>query len=104
MFTTKGKLVYDPRDAAADRKGIQFWWAILEVDYSIIRYYQAWILREYGVYVNTPLWKSHISIIRGETPKKPYLWKRHAGKKYEFTYSPDIQARGEYFAGFFRRA
>ena len=42
------------------------------------------------------MWRSHVSIIRGEQPKKEYLWKKHEGRKVEIFYSPDIRMSETY--------
>ncbi len=93
MFKAKGKLIYDPRTDASKFKS---WWAKVDVPSSIIRYYQYWVRRELGLKLNTPIWKSHITVLRGEAPKKEWLWKKYQGKEIEFSYSPDLRMSETY--------
>lgn len=96
MFRATGKLIYDPKTDGASE--FRSWWAKLDVPQSIIRYYQYWVKRELGIRLNTPMWKSHVSVIRGEVPTtfKSALWKKYQGKEIEFTYSPNLRMSETY--------
>lgn len=94
MFKSHGILQYDPK---ADASKYSAWWCKLDVHPSIVRYYQAWIEKTHGYTVNTPIWKAHITVIRGETPAKPWFWKKYQGEKVEFEYSPDLKSSPLYF-------
>ena len=93
MFKAKGRINYDPRTDASEFKS---WWAKVDVPASVIRYYQYWVRRELGIKLNTPIWKAHITVLRGEIPKKQWLWKKHEGKQIEFTYSPNLRMSETY--------
>lgn len=93
MFKAKGKLIYDPKSDASEFK---FWWAKLDVPSSIIQYYQYWVKRELGIKLNTPIWKAHVTVARGEQPKKAFNWKKYQGQQIEFTYSPDLRMSETY--------
>lgn len=94
MFKATATICYDPArgNDKAFRKGFQSWWLAAMTPPSISYYYAHWVKKELGWKLNTPLWKSHITIIRGEAPhpSKEYFWKRHQGRKVEFTYSPEV--------------
>ena len=100
MFKAQALIQYDPAQGndKAFRKGFQSWWLAAMTPPSISYYYAHWIKKELGWKLNAPLWKSHISIIRGEAPNpsKEYFWKRHQGRKVEFTYSPEVYWSDKY--------
>lgn len=91
MFKATGQLIYDPKSQIATRKGFQSWWMILDAHQSIPYYYRYWIKRELGHQLNAPVWRSHITVCRGEQPKKQWNWKKYEGRKIEFEYSPEIR-------------
>lgn len=94
MFKGKGKLVYDPHSEASK---FNFWWAKVDVHPSIIRYYQHWIQKEMNTRVNTPIWKAHITVVRGEQPKNKVAWKKYQGKLIHFDYDPVFKMSDKYF-------
>jgi hypothetical protein len=65
MFSSYGKLIYDPKTKNYYDK----WWLLLECCPEIISYYKHMIEKELNIKLNKPVWGSHISIIRGEEPK-----------------------------------
>ena len=70
-------------------------WLILQCDIETIKYYQYW-LKKQGILVNTPIWKAHISVVRGEETPGPLSLYNH--EIVEFTYSPDdIGENGDYW-------
>lgn len=72
-------------------------WIILQCDLDTILYYQWW-LRHYGIKVNLPIWKSHISVVRGEEIPNPEPWGNHEGEKIDFSYkTADIWWNGSYW-------
>lgn len=93
MFQAKGKLIYDPK---TDSSKFNSWWAKVDVPSSVIRYYQYWVKRELGIKLNTPIWKAHITVLRGEQPKKQWLWKKYQGQEIEFFYSPELKMSETY--------
>jgi len=93
MFKAKGTLIYDPR---SDASKFTSWWAKLDVPRSVVQYYQYWVKRELGIHLNTPIWKAHITVMRGEEPRKQWLWKKYQNKEIEFSYTPDIRMSETY--------
>lgn len=87
MFTSTGIIKYDPNRYGMKRR--TEWWAVVNVDREITRYFRWWVQNRYGIILNQPAWDAHISIIRGEKPlkNKMHLWKKYDGKKVEFKYS-----------------
>lgn len=85
MVSTNGTLAY---------KGT---WAILQCDLETTLYYQWWLER-LGVRVNLPVWKSHISVVRGEDLVNPEPWGKYEGSSVPFSYLPtDIWWNGAYW-------
>ena len=85
-----GRIVYDPFRGSMKRR--TEWWAVVEVDKEITRYYRWWIQRRYHIHsLVAPAWDAHISIIRGEKPEDDlmHLWKKYHGKIVEFEYMHD---------------
>lgn len=89
--TSTGIIKYDPPRPGMKRK--TEWWAIVQIDREITRYYRWWAMKRYWIDLKQPAWDAHISIIRGEKPKpdKMHLWKKYDGKKIEFQYSHFVQ-------------
>lgn len=96
VWKSSGKIKYDPR---VERGTFKENWIILQCDREIIRYYQHIFYKLYWKKLQTPMWKGHISIVRGETPLKPENWKLYNGKEIEFSYSFDgeFKTNGQYF-------
>jgi len=72
-------------------------WVILECDEEIINYYK-WFLNKKGVKVDSPMWGSHISIIKGSTWDKIDVeheekWGYNNGQILEFQYG-DLVTNG----------
>ena len=86
LYKATGKLVYDPPRCGMKNKTT--WWAVVEVDKEITRYYRSWIKTVYGIDLCVPSWDAHISVIRGEKPtdKLMHLWKKYDGSIIEFEY------------------
>ena len=81
-----GKIVYDPYRPGMSSK--TKWWAVVQLDKELTRYYRESIKQRFGIELHQPSWDAHISVIRGEKPK-PHLvdlWKKHHGKVIEFDY------------------
>ena len=86
VHTSTGRLIYDPVD---ERTTFRSWWAILQCDRELLRYYQYVYYKRYWKKLQTACWSSHISIVRGESPKIKDAWKRYNGKLIEFQYEYD---------------
>ncbi len=96
MFQIQGKLIYDIHSEAATRKGRQSWMAAVIVHPSIIQYYQYWVKRELGLHLNTPLFKAHVSVVRGEEPKKQWNWRKHHNRIVTLEYGVDLRISEKY--------
>lgn len=86
MFISTGILQYDPGLGA---KHFDPWWALLLCDPEIVRYY-SWQLKKYGVEVysnDKGLWGTHVSVLKGDIPPDPSLWKKYQGYEVEFHYN-----------------
>jgi hypothetical protein len=86
MFEATGKLIYDPHRPGMKRN--TKWWAIVNVDDEIARYYRWWVKKQHWVDLHQPSWGAHISVVRGETisPDKQHLWKKYQGEVINFKY------------------
>ena len=95
MIASSGKIVYNPPRPGLKKK--RDWWAIVEVDREITRYFRWWVERELNVKLCKPSWDAHISIIRGERPpiEKLYLWEKYEGKEIVFKYSVNVRRSGD---------
>lgn len=113
--TSTGIIRYDPYRGNMSKK--IDWWAVLEVDKEITRYYRYWInkmvfnpleLNHDGINskaaakypytkLQQPAWDAHVSIIRGEKPRKDltHLWKKYDGMKLEFQYRHNPRYSGD---------
>jgi hypothetical protein len=82
-FSSNGKITYDPKKG----KVFEPWWAILECDNEILRYYK-WLLLKEGIEIQKgSLWGAHITWIRGEEPHNKSFWGKYDGIEIEFRYS-----------------
>lgn len=97
-FKDKGKVIYDPK--RGDMKANTNWWCIIDVDNAIADYYRNLTnisvvnpFRQPKCDLNLPSWGAHVSVIRGEKPKKDYehLWKKYHGLEVEFEYSNQVR-------------
>lgn len=91
MFTSTGILHYDP---TVGLKHTEPWWALLLCDNEIARYYASQ-LKNYGIEVysnDKGLWKTHISVMKGELPPNLEAWKKYDGQEVEFHYSHIIRS------------
>ena len=82
-----GIIKYDPPRYGMKKR--TQWWAVVNVDKEITRYFRWWVKKELWIDLCQPSWDAHISIIRGERPPKDkqYLWKKYDGQKIDFKYS-----------------
>lgn len=88
IWRSKGIVKYDPR---SDRSTFKKWWVILQCDREIVKYYQHIFYKLYWKRLQTAIWNSHCSIVRGEKPLNLSAWKLFDGKMIEFEYMYDGQ-------------
>lgn len=81
-----GIIKYDPYRGEMKRR--TDWWCIVQVDKNITAYYRWWLLKERHLILHQPSWDAHISVVRGEKPRrdKVNLWKKYEGKRVDFLY------------------
>jgi hypothetical protein len=90
MLTSTGKLVYFRN------------WAILECDTELQKYYQWWVLKNWGVRLQGSKFGPHISVIRGDVEQcdplaKEILWRQYENQFFEFIFEPNIRQGGDHF-------
>jgi len=85
-----GWIKYDPPRGRMKKK--TKWWAIVNVDKEITRYYRWWVMKERWIDLCQPSWNAHISIVRGECPPEDlmHLWKKYDGQRIDFKYKHDV--------------
>ena len=86
VWRSTGLVRYDPK---SERSSFKPFWVILKCDKEIVRYYQHIFYKLYWKKLQTAVWSSHCSIVRGEKPLKPENWKLYNGKEIEFNYYYD---------------
>lgn len=93
--SSKGIIKYDPHRFGMKKK--TEWWAVVQVDREITRYFRWWVQRQFHVELSSPSWDAHVSIIRGERPSrdKRHLWKKYHNQKIDFRYSNIIRQSGD---------
>ena len=91
MFTSKGIIKYNPYRGSKSKSE---WWAVVDVDTEITRYYRWWVEKNHWIKMYEPSWNAHISIVKGpnDKPKREFehLWKKYDGKEIEFEYSHEV--------------
>ena len=100
-LTSTGTLRYDPY--RGDMKSNTAWWLIVDTDPEIVRYYAQQVMANPAAFGETkidlinPSWGSHISVVRGETPRSDLkkFWKKYSGEKVEFEYSHIVRRAGD---------
>ena len=95
FIASSGTIVYNP-----PRPGLKMqkeWWAVVNVDREITRYFRWWVKQELDIELHKPSCDAHISIIRGEKPPigKLYLWEKYQGKEIVFKYNVNVRQSGD---------
>lgn len=90
-----GRIKYDPYRFGMKKK--TDWWAIVQVDKELTRYYRWWVQNQYWIDLKQPSWDAHVSIIRGEKPHRDlmHLWKKYDGRKVELEYCHNVRRSGD---------
>jgi hypothetical protein len=79
------------------------WWLVVNCDPEIARYYRWWTdkannpLAFEEANLKKPIWRPHISVIRGERPRVDlrHFWKKYEGKEITFKYGLIVHNSGE---------
>ena len=90
MFTSTGILQYDPGQGL---KHFDPHWALLLCDDEVSRYY-AWHLKKHGVEIysnDKGLWKTHLSVMKGEPVPNPEAWNKYQDYEIEYHYNHFIR-------------
>jgi hypothetical protein len=78
--------------------GTTRWWLIIDCDPELGRFSRHLLVQ--GTYrtrtVQSPLWGTHISVVRGEEPPLKAAWERLNGQEVEFEYEPVIRETDGY--------
>jgi len=82
VWSSTGVVRYDPH---VERGTFKPNWCILQCDRELVRYYQHIFHTLYFKKLQTAMWSSHVSLIRGEKPTLD-TWKKYNGKVIEFKY------------------
>lgn len=92
---SRGRIKYDPPRGQMTKK--TKWWAVLNVDREITRYYRWWVMNRFWINLHQPSWDAHVSIIRGEKPEDHlmHLWKKYDGHWVDFEYSHNVRRSGD---------
>jgi hypothetical protein len=96
LIKTSGKIAFDPqrKDSFAP------WWAMVELDCDICKYYQWFLNKRFGIKLQIPLWGPHISFIRGEECDDfiwGYMKALWNNMPIEFAYDPNIRTNGRHW-------
>lgn len=118
-FILTGTILFDPKDLTKKHK-LQSSWkkiALVEFDGDICEYYGWFIKKRYGIVLNTPIRKPHISFINdhindlnggfydktksGTDKERSHMWeqlkKKYHNTKINITLSTEIQTNGQHW-------
>lgn len=93
MFTSSGKLIYDPYARIKQAP----YWLILKTDEELIRYYKAMLMQIYDLSFEKTVWGSHISVIRGTPPPNKQQWKKYQNEIITFEYTNRVYRAHSFF-------
>lgn len=124
MFTSYGRLKYDPISVSKNHTKFEPNWAILLCSNDLAAYYRDWLWREglvkvssdyffsqtklqppnskwemvyRGIKTVASAWSAHVSLIRGENPDQKY-WGRYEDEEIAFQYDPQrLNFNGKHF-------
>jgi hypothetical protein len=99
--TATGRLIYEPNrpDLRKSRKSDD-WWLIVETNPNIASYYCWWVEKKWGLKLQLPAWKAHITVLDGRKPVDPKYrdrWNAHKGKVITFEYSVEFEQHWKFF-------
>lgn len=91
---SSGTLRFSPelRPGSHERRdgGSTRWWLIIDGDPELGRYlrHQFWLAHRRVRSLQSPLWGTHVSVIRGEAPVDAARWGREDGQRVTFEIDP----------------
>lgn len=92
MFTTKGKILFDPINITKKHKNQSEWkkTAIIEINDNLTEYYSWFIFKRYNITLNKPLRGSHITFINETVSDTTFIEgkKLFDNKVIEIIYDP----------------
>jgi hypothetical protein len=94
LLKTEGIIRYNPKrvNLKKTRPADQYF---LTIDFpnSIGEYYRYWIKKRYGLFINSPAYGCHVTVLDGRhTVSEDYIkhWKKYDNQVIELYYSPEI--------------
>ena len=100
-ITIKARLIYDPSDVGvATRKGQQPWWAAAMLPNNLTAFYRHLIFLQTGETLTAPMWRSHVSTIRGEEPRNKVAWRKFHGREVTIQYFPERAMQNDKYVWF----
>jgi hypothetical protein len=99
--TSIGKLVYNPpRPDIRKSFAHDDWRLVVEVDRGFSLYYNWWVKKMWGLELQLPVWKTHITILNGKQPVDPEfhkIWRKHENERITFEYSVEFEQHWKFF-------
>lgn len=102
-FVTRGRCRFAPpldRSGRTQRRDGESteWWMILECDRELGRYYRSLYAtaRHQVRRLQEPLWRTHISVVRGEHPIHEQYWRECEDQELEIVYEPFLEIHRAY--------
>ena len=97
-----GRLIYEPNrpDLRKIRKAND-WFLVVETNPNIAAYYCWWIEKTWGLKLQRPAFKAHITVLDGRHPVAPDFrgqWKKRAGEVITFEYNVEFEQHWKFFA------
>lgn len=102
-FVTRGRCRFAPpldRSGRTQRRDGESteWWMILECDRDLGRYYRAlYATAHYQIsQLQEPLWRTHVTVVRGEVPLNEEHWRACEDAEMEIAYGSSIEIHRAY--------
>jgi hypothetical protein len=83
MKSITARIIYDPSSNTSKHRK---WWSIAQVDFGFLLTYKWLIEKEMNIKLVRPIWRAHVSITRGELPRKKQNWKKFHRNNIVLTY------------------
>ena len=99
---SNGILVYNPKRTDVRKVFVHDdWRLVIEVDHGIALYYNWWVERIWGLKLQLPVWKAHITVLNGKQRVEPQFrkaWKAHERERVTFEYNVEFEQHWKFFA------